>query len=197
MKLKIRKDAYQNLKKLGPEVLAQIDSKLLTGDSALTVATWIQGELGQLTQLKPESLKKTLERYRRSELRNKTIERMAKAQTSDATTTIQKRFNALEEMTEMVKLQRARVDKLLLRESQLPGGLLLKDTTTEISLLKGMLMDLGRIQLETGVLVRAPKTVKGSMTMPDGSTGEFAWTVEQEELFLELEGVEYREVDDV
>ena len=66
----------------------------------------------------------------------------------------------------------------------------LKNTTNEIRLLKDMLVDLGRVQMETGLLPRAAKTIKGTVTGADGQIKEFAWTEEQEELFKEIEELE-------
>lgn len=190
MKLKIKGGAFKNLKMLGEEVMQQIDSRLLTGESTRTIAAWIQDDLGKLKDIQLLSLEKTLRRYRETELRNRTLERITQAQKGAAVSTVQKRLNALEELDELARLQRARIDKMLMREQDLPNGILLKDTAGEMRLLKDTLTDLGRLQLETGLLVRAPKTVKGQLTRPDGTTETFEWTEEQEQMFRELEQAE-------
>lgn len=190
MKLKITSNKFQNLKSLGEDRLHEIDSRLVSGEPCSVIAQTIQNEWGKLKDIKPASLKKTLERYRETELRERTLARIAEAQRGQAIKTVQKRLNALEEMEELVKKQVLVFDKVLMRESQLPEGIVLKDRRDEARLLKDMIVDLGRLQLETGLLARAPKTIKGHMTSPDGEVRQFEWTEEQEELYRAIEAAE-------
>ena len=196
MKLKISSRAFKRLKSLGEERMQEVDSRLLSGEPCSAIAAWIQVDLGKLKDIKPASLKKTLERYRETELRNRTLERIAQAQSGSAIKTIQKRLNALDEMEEIVRFQRIRVDKIMMRESKLPEGILLKDTSNEIRLLKDMLLDLGKLQLETGLLPRAAKTFKGSVVGADGEVRQFEWTEEQEELFQTISQMDRHEAAD-
>jgi hypothetical protein len=53
-----------------------------------------------------------------------------------------------------------------------------------------MLVNLGNLQLETGYLHRAPKTIKGILAMKDGNEQAFSWTEEQAKLFKEVEDLE-------
>lgn len=188
--------AFKKLKALGSDRMAEIDSRLLSGEPCSTIAAWIQVDLGKCKDIKPASLKKMLERYRETELRQKTLARIANAQRGDSIKTINKRLNALEEMEEMVKIQRGRVDKILMREAKLPEGILLKDASNEVRLLKDMLLDLGKLQLETGLLPRAAKTFRGSMVGSDGQVRHFEWTEEQEELFKTIEKIEHNVAKD-
>ena len=149
------------LESLGPEVMDRIDSRMASGESPITVARWVQEDLQQLTDVKLETLKKALHRYLGSELRDKVMARIAAAQRGASQATVLKRLNAMDELEEMVRHQRGRVDKLLMREEQLPGGILLKDTTNEIRLLKDMLVDLGRVQMETGLLPKRRQDHQG------------------------------------
>lgn len=190
MKAKPSQSALKRLQSLGPEVMDRIDSRLLAGDPAKQIVRWVQSELGQLTAVKEDTLKKALERYREHDLRKRTLERIANAQSGHNLTSVAKRLNAMDQLEEMVRHQRVRVDKLLARESQLPQGILLKDTTNEIRLLKDMLVDLGRVQLETGLLPRASRTLRGQVVGADGEVKHFEWTEEQEELFREIEELE-------
>ena len=187
MKIKLKQIAFRRLKDLGPDMMSRIDSKLTSGESGMDVARWLQEDCNQLRDMKPSSLKKTIERYRGTELRNRTIKRIAEAQTGVPVKTLQKRLNAMDELEEMTRIQRGRVDKLHVHESGLPPGILLDKTTGEIRLLKDMLVDLGHIQMETGVLARAAKTFKGTLTDANGEVKQFEWSEEQEKLFQELE----------
>ena len=76
---------------------------------------------------------------------------------------------------------------MLMMEKDKP--LLLKSTTDEIRLLKEMLVDLGRVQMETGVLPKATRKVTGMITDAAGVIAEFSWTEEQEQLYHELERI--------
>jgi hypothetical protein len=189
MKLKVNPTSHKKVKSLPADILMQVDSKLLSGESGLDVAKWLKDECKLCADEDLYNLKKNLERYRQGELRARTIERIATAQKTDSTTTIAKRMNAMEEMQELAIQQRARLDRMLMKESELPNGILLKDATREVAMMKDLLVDLGRLQLETGLLARAPKSFKGSITDPSGVVTQFEWTEEQEKLFAELEGV--------
>jgi hypothetical protein len=188
MKIKVKKAAFSTLRALGDEVMSRVDSRLLSGESAIAIAHWLQHDLKLLTNVKEDSTRKMLERYRETDLRNRTMQRIMVAQSQVPLKTVEKRLNAMDELEEMVRIQRSRVDKVLMKETVLPGGILLKSTSEEIKLLKEMLVDLGRQQLETGVMARASRTFKGQMTDANGEVKEFIWTEEQEKLFKELEG---------
>jgi hypothetical protein len=175
------------LRDLPDELVAKIDSRLTSGEPARAIAAWLQSEAQVLTEVKPDTLKKSLERYREGHLRNKVLARITEAQHTKALKTVQKRLNAMDELEEMVVIQRSRVDKMLLMEKDKP--ILLKSTTDEIRLLKEMLVDLGRVQMDTGVLARATRKVTGTITGADGEISEFSWTEEQQALYQELERV--------
>ena len=171
---------------LTEDQLGEIDSRLLEGEGAFKIATWIQEEVGVLTDHKTQSLKKALERYRAKDLRRRTIERVSKAHHGTTLPKVHGKLNALENMIGLVENQQQRVGKLLKREADLPNGMLIGDTKNEMRLLKDMLVDLGKLQLETGVLKRAPKTVTGSFTQ-NGEEVAFSWTEEQDRLYKQLE----------
>ncbi len=67
--------------------------------------------------------------------------------------------------------------------------MLLGQTTEEIRVLQTMLVNLGQLQLETGVMGRAARKLTGSFTDEQGDKLEFSWTEEQEKLYEELSGV--------
>lgn len=188
--------AYKRLKDLGEEKMAIIDRMLLAGTKTKEVADVIQQEWGANLDLSRDSMARTLLRYRGSVLKNKVIAGIVNAQKSDpdkqdrgiSVATMFKRLNAMDEMEKLVAIQKGRFEKMLMREQS--GPLLMKSVTGEAQLMQNMLVDLGRLQLETGILARAPKKVTGTVT--DSKTGEqreFVWTEEQEKLFKELEGV--------
>jgi acyl-CoA reductase-like NAD-dependent aldehyde dehydrogenase len=183
----IKKPAYVALKTLGTDIVLQIDEKLIAGETGRMVADWLQ-KAGLLKDVKREALIRMIERYRGTEVREKLVKRIADAQTGKSLITVARRATALEELEEIARIQRKRVDKMLALEDGKP--MLITATSNEIRMLKEILVDLGHMQLETGVIVRAPKTVKGVMTGRNGEEVAFSWTEEQAKLYRELEGVE-------
>ena len=185
--MNIKKPAYVALKTLGTDIVLQIDEKLIAGETGRMVADWLQ-KAGLLKDVKREALIRMIERYRGTEVREKLVKRIADAQTGKSLITVARRATALEELEEIARIQRKRVDKMLALEDGKP--MLITATSNEIRMLKDILVDLGHMQLETGVIVRAPKTVKGVMTGRNGEEVAFSWTEEQAKLYQELEGVE-------
>jgi hypothetical protein len=183
----IKKPAYMALKALGTDIVLQIDEKLIAGETGRMVADWLQ-KGGLLPDVKREALIRMIERYRGTEVREKLVKRIADAQSGKSLITIVRRATALEELEGIARIQRKRVDKMLALEEGKP--MLITATSNEIRMLKEILVDLGHMQLETGVIVRAPKTVKGVMTGRNGEEVAFSWTEEQAKLYQELEGVE-------
>lgn len=180
------KGAYKALKALGPARMGQIDDLLTKGVLARDVAHTIQNEWGLCKELGADWLRKMLERYRRTELRERVVRAVAGATEGVRASTLQKRISALDRLTDLVELQTGRYHKALQLEGR--GQLLLKQATEEGRLLKEMLVELGRLQLETGVLQRAPKKVTGTMTDAAGAVSTFEWTQEQEDLFRSIGG---------
>ena len=185
--MNIKKPAYVALKALGTDIVLQIDEKLIAGETGRMVADWLQ-KGGLLPDVKREALIRMIERYRGTEVREKLVKRIADAQSGKSLITIVRRATALEELEEIARIQRKRVDKMLALEDGKP--MLITAASNEIRMLKEILVDLGHMQMETGVIVRAPKTIKGVMMGRNGEEVAFSWTEEQAKLYQELEGVE-------
>ena len=181
--------AHVKLKSVGPELLHELDEKLKFGTSSHEVAAYLH-ENGALTDVKADSLRKMLDRYRQTELRDKTIAALTQAQRKDTGVMVAKRLHAIDELEELARVQHARLTKVLTQEQKAP--LLIKQVGEEASRLQSMLTDLARLQLETGLIQRAPKKVFGTMTTPDGKPHEFVWTEEFDKLNEELQEFEHR-----
>ena len=175
--------ANVKLKSVGPDLLSQVDEKLKFGASSTEVAEFLHGN-GALLDVKAESLRKQLDRYRQGELRDKTIMALTQAQAKNGMVSVVKRLNAIEELEELARVQHARLAKVLGPEQKAP--LLIKSVGDEIDRLQSLLSRLAELQLETGMIQRAPKTIKGLMTTPDGQVHPFSWTEEFEALNQEL-----------
>ena len=181
-----KREPFKRLHALGAARIAEIDQMIGRGDLPRDIAQIIQTEWGLLTDVRADSVKKMLERYRKTELRAKVIAQVSGANELVRTKTLQKRLNAMEEIQNLVAVQRGRFEKMLVREHA--GPLLLKQVSEEGRLLKDMLVELGKLQLETGLLVRAPKKLTGTLTDEEGNIQRFSWTEEQEALARIIEG---------
>ena len=178
-----RDPPFTTLKQFGEEFIGEMDSRLMDGESAVKVAVWIQETKKLLVDVAQGSLKRMLDRYRSQELRTKTFQRIATAQKHQGLGFVAHRINAMAQMEELALTQKARVMKILKLEDGKP--MLIGAASDEIALYKAILTDLAKVQLETGVLARASRTLK----VVDPKTGEarkFEWTEEQDELLREI-----------
>lgn len=183
------KPPYEDLKGMGDDNFAMMERKLMSGETPGAVARWIQEDLGLLLNKKRTTLEVQIRRYNAKELRKKAISKIALLHGKKSTQFIMERLNALAEMEEAYVKQKDRLERILSREKELPNGILLKDASAEMRLLKDMLVDLGRLQLEVGVLTKLPAPGSRTNLNPDGTPKEFAWDEEQEEMFRYLSEV--------
>jgi hypothetical protein len=181
-------EAFQKIQSLPGKRREQLDDMLLKGIVASEATRIIQAEWKIWLDEKPATIKKRLERYRSSELKKRLVEQVAGATGGLRAATLAQRINAMDELEVLVGQQKVRFSKILQVESK-SDSFLLKSATDEGRLLKEMLVELGRLQLETGVLHRAPKKVTGKLTDGNGVEQIFEWTQEQEELFQSIDGL--------
>jgi hypothetical protein len=102
--------------------MARIDEMLLEGTPCADRQV-DPGGLGRDARHQQASIKKMLERYRGTELRDRTLARIAGAQGKAEVSVINTRLNALDEMDMMVRIQKDRVTRILAREADLPKGI--------------------------------------------------------------------------
>ena len=173
--------AYHMIKSLGDDILLGIEARLLDGESGAKVCAWLQGEMQVLPDVQPGTLKKTLERDRAKELRQKTIKKIAEAQRGVTLKTVAQHFNAIAELEDIAAIQRRRVDKMLAMEKDKP--MLLKVTSDEIRLLKETLVSLGAMQMDTGLLARAGKGVGSTPEDRMAIAQVFTWDDARQKLY--------------
>ena len=174
---------FHTLKQFGEEFMAELDSRMMDGESAMKVAGWIQETKKLLVDQQQTSLKRMLDRYRHQELREKTFRRITAAQKHQSLSVVHMRINAMTQLEELALTQKGRLMKMLKLEDGKP--MLIGATSDELKLYKDLLVDLAKVQLETGVLARASR----KLTVTDAGTGEtrkFEWTDEQDELLKEI-----------
>lgn len=180
---------YEDLKSMGADNFAAMEKKLMAGETPGAVARWIQEDLGLLTTKKRTTLEVQVRRYSQKELRGKAIQKIAMLQGKKSTQFLMERLHALEEMESLFLVQKSRMEKIVGHEKNLAPGLLLKDASAEIRLTKDMLVDLGRLQMELGVIKKLDTGPNAPKLNEDGTIQEFSWSDEQEAMFREISGM--------
>lgn len=175
--------SYNNGTKLeiliGPDRAQEVSRLLLQGAEVKDLVPVIQNEWQLLTDKKPATVKTMLYRYNRQVVKRETLRRVA----ATVTTASHLAVTTLEDLSNLCKRQKLRVEKALTTED-LAKGMLTDMATKQITLYGSLLKDLAVLQIETGLLPRAPKTVKGMMMGPDGVPTAFGW-VENDDALLD------------
>jgi len=157
--------AYTRLRGLGPERMATIEYRMLRGDGPVLVARLIQEEWGEFQDVKHHTLVKQLARYKESELSNQ-MALLKDSPDAEKRTEIldklDKQLDVAQEMAELIGIQKKRLKKGLDFEEKMPT--LSKQLNMEVRLLKDTLNDLGKLQLETGILHRAAHRLDARVT---------------------------------
>jgi hypothetical protein len=190
--------AFKRLQDCGTEIVAAVDEMLLAGEAPSRIAKWLQDEKGLLKDLQRASVKKNLERYRTRDLARKVKNKLKGVEDKPDVAIPKKKLSALAELEELVLVQQGRLNKSLVKEAELPGGILLKQVSDEGRLLKEMLVELGKLQLETGFLKRAPKSINGQVMDPTtGEIKQFSWTEEQQALFQQIDSLDFQRLEEL
>jgi hypothetical protein len=177
------------LKKLGEKRFNYIKDRILIGDTLESIGRTIHDDWGECHDIKFESLVKVLKRFRQATYKLEAVKGLESQGRTVLTAHLKKQLSAIDELTEAVEHQRRRLDKALSMEGQ-QSKLLMKVTSDEMKLYALMLEKLGHLQLETGVIKRAPKIVHGSVIDQDGAIRQFSWAQEDEDLTKLIEHVQ-------
>jgi hypothetical protein len=109
--------------------------------------------------LKPESVARAIRRYAEDRLEIGVIEKLRGDGLVEKMANLAKQVEPLDELTKLYLVQRARIAKLLDQEDQM-HGLTLKTLSDEIKLGAILLEQLKSLQMDVGLIRRAPKTVE-------------------------------------
>ena len=169
---------YARLYALGPDKLQKIDVMLIKGETATEVGRVITEEWGFYAD-ELDALIKQITRYRTEEITSK-IGALAEVASNShrGRSLVAMRTDQLDVMADQVDLievQKARINKAMGQELQMP--LLLSTIKYELRLLMDMYKQYAALQLETGLLRRAPKVVSTSFHF-DEETGMLAFEAE-------------------
>ena len=170
---------------LGEEKVEDINDRMIRGESISSIVRVIHEDWQVLPEMKAPALHKMLSRYRLSVVKPEQKQHLIELVEARKPAALAKSLNALNELEKAILLQWERVQKWQAQQQQM--GLPIKDMREDLRLLKEMLRDLGMLQLETGILKRAPKTTLGEFFGADGSRGAFIQTEVWDEAMQELE----------
>jgi len=147
--------ANRRLMALGQARVRELEARLLEGQQLTALANMIQKEWEECLDVKPLTLIKELERFKASRVEGKLLflkgTDYGKMVYGEYATSI----DVMEQMQKAVGVQQERVSKLYMQEQKIPT--LMEAMRREISLLVEMYGQLLEMQMELGLLKRAPK----------------------------------------
>lgn len=167
---------FHRLYELGTEKVAEIDNLLLHGRSAPEVAKVIHEDWNKLTDIKRDNLARQLRRYRKE--MDVSIAARQQVARRDGKSLLRvseqiEKIDVIEDLNSLIHSQKMRINRLLEHESSLPVEKgLVSDVKYEMQQLIAMYKLIANLQLETGIMRRAPKTVSGMFSYDD-ETGRF------------------------
>ena len=178
MTVKIQKKGrYKRLLALGEEKIAVINNFFLQGKSADYVANFIQQDLAEFTDIKTDTLRQQLNRYRKEMVDAKLVMAEKSLDTEEGRVILAKindEMDVIVELKELIEYQKSRLAKVSEKEAASP--LIFSWLQKDISALGQLYRHLASIQLETGHLKRVPKevTAQVGVSSTDGEKQYYA-----------------------
>ena len=188
---------HKDLFALEEDKLREIDRRLARGDTAQDVAAFIRKEWGLFKNMVPTTVAKKLSRYRKDVVEGRVAKSLTKSGMMKDLVRLKENINAMEELENLFIIQTDRMKKALNTENQMPN-LTTKVAREEVLVCHRILTDLARVQLETGVLQRAPKEYVGEVEEEEEGVLKFRVTEKMKgaiDLFRNAKDVEYVEAD--
>lgn len=178
---------YTRLTDMGAERLEEVRTHLKKGLSSMKLVKLIKADWGLFGELGDETLKKKLDRLRK-DLRREMIQALTEKTVGKPTTALARKLDVHDELVELAIAQKARYQKMLGKEMAAP--LLLKQVSEEIRNYQAILRDLAQLELEMGIIKRAPKQIAGQIMDQDGNVQQFVWTEEHSRLLEVIDAVD-------
>ena len=146
--------AFEKLKNLGQDRLAEIDRMLISGETAAAVARTVCRKWNEYPT-EEKSLTRMVRRYKTQELAPN-LKALADCADPQRAAMAKEALDCLERGRFIFDAQKQRVEKWLGREKMSPFPL--KGTTADIGVLNRVNDSLSKLEFETGVVRRAPKS---------------------------------------
>lgn len=164
----------------------QVDQMIRRGETAEFIANVIQKTWGASTEIKADSLRTAIMRYRQDMQKNNIVAKLKQSGVMDKVTNLARQVDVVDGWHKLYHMQMARVEKLVEKEDQTP--FYLPELSSAMEMLASILDKMGRIHLEIGLLRRVAKSVNGTVSAPN-ERGEvsFRLTEDTEKLFTAIE----------
>ena len=145
---------YEKFLALPKEQRDIVDKMLLGGATAMKVVEVVRDEWGYFHDLKPDTLKRFVNRYRKGVVDKKIETKMEAAGVIDRVTKLVQDVDVVEEQVKLIHLQRDRLLAVSSREAEttLQTGLLLGTVGTEIDRMNRLLEKLAGMYEKIGIL---------------------------------------------
>lgn len=151
---------YKRIYDLGDERRAYIDSMFLDGKPVPEIMLVLRDGWGLFTDIAEGTLSKFLYRYKWDVIDKGLAvkQEMMMGKKAVALVEVVEQFNLLEELGELITVQKTRVGKLLMREKDMP--MLFNSLGGEMKTLASFLQQYTDLSFDLGVLKRAPQLTK-------------------------------------
>jgi hypothetical protein len=185
----LKDNRFKDIVALGEDRVSLIKTMMLDGKSAAHIARVMQQEWGVLTKRKEESLSRLLTRYRKHEVDPKILlqsDALPDDLKNELVSRMQSNLDTLDEMKTVCVEQMARYKVLSITSVRSGKRSDLNAAAVEGQRLHHMLKDLAGLQMDAGIIPRAPRIVSAHVN--------FARTAAEDAYYQELEiGKDVRE----
>lgn len=173
--------AYERLKGLPPEKLAALEGRMAMGEPSHSLADLIQQTWGLFQDVQRKTLARQLSRYRNVNVTPKMAVAYEAAAGKDAAekakVILYQDLDIMEEMRDLLELQKARVLRLVKQEAETPLLISSKEIDGAVETLRKIMSDITHTMMQTGKLRVAQKGVQGEVVNPDGTRTAFRYVV--------------------
>ncbi len=175
-------EKFYRLKELGSERLDVIETMLVAGKPASEVADKVRDDWLACRDISRESLIRQLNRYREdleSEAVGKQLALSKSSSTQRAAIKAAERYDTIGLLTRLVRIGERRLTRQLVQEEKMP--VLMASVREELKVVADLAVKLANLQMETGMLRRAPKQLQALVGMvdPDGALMKFEAEIQQ------------------
>lgn len=187
-----KKGKHAAIHAMGKEYVDKLDALLVKGTSSLKAANIVKDEWGLCSGDKVSTLQKRIQRYKKDVLDHHLHTEILTedGKKLEVKMTLKKddpKVDVLDAVTELVRLQQYRVQKMYDLEHNMPT--LLGSLRKEVKQLSDLLKQLSDLQFDLGLAQRTPRTIKGDISMAFGTISE------QEEKFKRLSQIQSQKVE--
>jgi hypothetical protein len=157
---KTLKQKYQRIFGLGLERKKAVDNMFLDKTAISQITKVIQDSWGECMDIKPHTLELLLGRYKRDIIDKNIIvaEKIREnnlAKNAPLIEAVEEELDLLYEVTNLIRIQKQRINKLLIREESTP--MLFSNLGHEMKILSGLLGQYAELSFDMGLIKRVPK----------------------------------------